>query len=328
MRELLRLLAEHYQEGVSEKAQVRTLQNDLKFLRDAQDIICDPKTGERATLRYRRAQQEWGPTGNVNLDNLYDDLVQRGIAPDLVRDFVQRVQHPRSYYDLPPEQFVAVADSVRLMPKHRLDTTVQDEILQALQQGRVLKASYRKPDMPQHEERFLHPLGVLLRGPQHYLIAYDAKDLGRTAPPPAKMFLIHRLEDVLMLEDSPSQLPAGASVAQLVREQGLADFVRDTEPVTLKLRVWDYVLRLLEDHQIAPNQTFQREADGDSAIVTARIMQSGTLYRWLLGFGDKVEVLEPASLRHAIAWQASNLTDYYEDVYEAAEEEESKDDGT
>lgn len=327
MRELLVLLAEHYQEGVSEKAQVRTLQNDLKFLREAQDIICDPKTGERATLRYRRAQQEWVPTGNINLDNLYDDIVQRGISANLAQDFVQRVQHPRSYYDLPPEQFVAVADSVRLMPKHQLDATVQDEILQALQQGRVLRVSYHKPDTPESEERFLHPLGVLLRGPQHYLIAYDARDL-RKATPPAKMFLMHRLEEVLMLADSPSQLPAGASVAQLVREQGLADFVRDPKPVTLKLRVWDYVLRLLEDHQIAPNQTLQREANGDSAIVTASMMPSGTLYRWLLGFGDKVEVLEPATLRHAIAWQASSVTEYYEDVYETAEKENSEDDET
>lgn len=327
MRELLRLLGEHYQESVSEAAQVRTLQNDLKYLREGQDILAERKPGERAALRYRRTQQEWTPTGNINLDDLYQELIQRGIAPDLVRDFVQRVRQPLSYYDLPPEQLVTVADGVRLTPKKSLDTTVRQEIVQALQQGRVLKASYRKPDMPQAEERFLHPLGVLLRGPQHYLIAYDAKDLGRTVPP-AKMFLVHRLEDALMLADSPSQLPAGANVAQLVREQGLADFVRDPKPVTLKLRVWDYVLRLLEDHQIAPNQTLQREANSNSAIVTASIMPSGTLYRWLLGFGDKVEVLEPASLRHAIAWQAASVTEYYEDIYEAVEEEDSEDNGT
>ena len=80
----------------------------------------------------------------------------------------------------------------------------------------MLKACYRKLDAPQAEERFLHPLGVLLRSPQHYLIAYDAKDLEKPSPR-AKMFLIHRLEDVLMVEDSPSQLPAGASAAQLVQ---------------------------------------------------------------------------------------------------------------
>ncbi len=57
------------------------------------------------------------------------------------------------------------------------------------------------------------------------------------------------------------------------------------------------------------------------AIVTAKLMQSGTLYRWLLGFGDKVEVLAPESLRRAIAWQAYSVTDYYEDIYEEADDE-------
>ena len=305
MRELLALLAKHDRDCASGAAQVRALQNDLKALRDAQDIVCDPTAGERTALRYRQVLQDDTPTGSVHLDHLYEDLLHRGISPELARDFVHRLQGPRtSYYDLPPEQFVVVPDSVRLLPKHPPDATVQGEILQALQQGRVLKAMYRKPGTPQAEDRFLHPLGVLLRGQQHYLIAYDDKELGQ-APPQEKMFLIQRLEDVAVLQDRPSQLPKGASVAALVRSKGLADFVRNPKPVALKLRAWGYVIALLEDNQMAPNQKFRREAGGESAIVTAKVMPSGTLYRWLLRFGDKVEVRKPESLRNAIAWQAS-----------------------
>ena len=314
MRELLALLASHYQDCASEKAQIRAIQHDLKALRDADEIICDPTRSERTTLRYRRAPQDAVPAGNVDINHLYEDLIDRGISPALARDFVQRLQGPRaSYYDLPPEQFVAVSDSVRLLPKNPPDATVQSEILQALQQGRVLKAAYRKPDTPQAEERFLHPLGVLLRGPQHYLIAYDDKELGQT-PPQEKMFLIQRMEDAAVLPDRPSQLPPGASLPPLVRDKGLADFVHQPQQVTLKLRVWGYVIPLLEHNQIAPDQTFRRAANGQSATVTAKVMQSGTLYRWLLGFGDKVKVLKPDSLRRAIAWQAWNTTEHYEAI--------------
>lgn len=321
MRELLALLDRHYRDCVSEAARIRAIQHDLKSLREANEIGCDPTRGERTTLRYRRAPQNAAPTGNVNIDHLYEDLIDRGISPAMAQDFVQRVQGPRaSYYDLPPEQFVAVSDNVRLQPKEAPDATVQGEILQALQQGRVLKAAYRKPDTPQAEERFLHPLGVLLRGPQHYLIAYDDKELGQ-AQPPAKMFLIHRLEDVVALHDQPSQLPPGVSLSKLVREEGLADFVHNPKLVTLKLRVWGYVIPLLEHNQIAPDQTFRRAANGQSATVTAKVMQSGTLYRWLLGFGDKVKVLKPDSLRRAIAWQAWNTTEHYETIYEEAGED-------
>ena len=83
MRELLALLAAHYHDCASDTARVRTLQKDLKFLRDAQDIVCGPKTGEGTTLRYRRA--------------------------------------PQDYYDLQLEQLVTVADSVRLDAKKMPD---------------------------------------------------------------------------------------------------------------------------------------------------------------------------------------------------------------
>lgn len=322
MRELLAMLSDYYGECKNDKSKARTLQGDLKRLRNEGEIVCDPPSGEGTTLRYRRAPQERLPTGNINLDDLYQDLVQRGISSDLASDFVQRVQHPSSYFDLPPEQFVSVPDTVRLTPTRAPDPTIQGEILKALREQRVLKASYRKPGSALSPDRYLHPLGVLLRGPQHYLIAYDEIGLGQD-PPTAKMFLINRLEDAAVL-DEPSRVPAGVTVADLVRKEGLADFVRDPSLVTVKLRVWDYVLRLLQDNQIAPNQTFAMEEDGESAIVTAKVMQSGTLYRWLLGFGDKVEVLQPESLRRAIAWQAYSVTDYYEDIYEAAEDDEDE----
>ena len=322
MRELLGTLASHYEECKSDEARVRAIQNDLKKLRDSNEIVGDPDSGERTALRYRRSPQERLPIGNVNLDDLYQDLQQRGISPDLVADFVQRVQHPNTYYELPSEQFVAVSDTVRLTPKHPPDPTLQEEILKALRHPCVLNASYRKPGSKQADARRLHPLGVVMRGPQHYLIAYDEKDFVLPKPPSAKMFLMLRLEDVAALVDEPAHVPPGATVAGLVREQGLADFVRNPKSVTVKLRVWDYVLRLLEDHQIAPNQTFRRETGGESAIVTAKVMQSGMLYRWLLGFGDKVQVLAPKSLQSAVAWQAYNVTNYYEAIYEEANDGE------
>jgi hypothetical protein len=319
MRDLLAMLAHHYGECKSEEAMVRALQNDLKLLQAGNEITRDPASGEGTTRRYRCAPQELLPTGNVNLDDLYQDLIQRGVSADLASELVQRIQHPSNYFDLPPEQFVSVPDSVRLIPLKPPDPTIQDEILNALRNKQVLKADYRKPNTDQATGRRLHPLGVLLRGPQHYLIAYDEKDLHLELPP-AKMYLINRLEDAAVL-DEPSSPPTDVTVADLVRNEGLADFVRDPGLVTVKLRVFDYALRLLQDNQIAPNQSFTLEDDGESAIVTAKLMQSGTLYRWLLGFGDKVEVLAPESLRRAIAWQAYSVTDYYEDIYEEADDE-------
>jgi len=324
MRELLVELADHYQDCKNDAARVRTIQLDLKHLLKEGEITLEPPSGERTTQRYRLAAPEPIGQSNIHLDELYQDLVQWGISAELASDFVRRVQHPGSYFDLPPEQFVNVPDTVRLMPGKPLDTTIQEEILKAVRSRRVLKASYRKHGSAKATDRRLHPIGILLRGPQHYLIAYDEKDL-QAAQPPEKMFLIPRLEDAVAL-DEPCAPNAEVTVAELVRQKGLADFVRDPALVTIRLRVWDYVLRLLEDNLIAPNQTFRLEDDGESAIVTADVMLSGTLYRWLMGFGDKVEVLEPLSLRRTIAWQAASASEYYEDIYEAEGEEDEEGD--
>ncbi len=314
MRELLVDLADHYTDCKNDAARVRAVQLDLKHLLEDGEITLEPASGERTTKRYRLASPEPVGQRNVNLDELYQDLLQRGISAELASEFIRRVQHPGSYFDLPPDQFVNVPDTVRLMPAKPLDPTIQEEVLKAVRSRRVLKASYRKLGSEQATNRRLHPIGILLRGPQHYLIAYDEKDF-QAATPPEKMFLIHRLEDAVAL-DEPCALAAEISVADLVRQKGLADFVRDPELVTIRLRVWDYVLRLLEDNFIAPNQTFEREEDGRSAIVTAKVMLSGTLYRWLMGFGDKVEVLEPPSLRSAVARQASSVSELYGDLDE------------
>ena len=320
MRELLALLSSYYADCKSEQAKVRALQSDLKHLREENEITCITLEGEGTTLRYRRAAVQPPVTGNVNLDYLYQDLIQRGIPADLASDFIRRVQHPSTYFDLPPEQCVSVPDTVRLTPIRSQDPIIQQEVLKALRNKQILNASYRNPGTKEATGRRLHPLGIILRDLQHYLIAYDEKDLnqGREV---AKMYHMQRLEDAAALTEV-ARIPSNITVLDLVRNQGLADFVRDTTLVKIKLRIWDYVLRLLEDKQIAPDQTFELEEGGESAIVSASMLQSGTLYRWLLGFGDNVEVLEPDSLRHAVAWEASSVTDYYDDVYDAESDEE------
>lgn len=315
MRELLVALTDWYREGRTEAARVRTLQGDLKYLCDEGEITRESSSGEGTVLRYRNAALKPMAARSVNLADLYQDLLQQGIAEDLVAEFVQRVEHFKAdYFSLAPGQFVTVPDTVPLIRAHPIDVTIQAEILEAMRHKYVLNASYRKPGCAEGAPRRLHPLGVLLRGSQHYLIAYDEKDLGNGTTR-AKMFRINRFVDAAALPES-ALLPDGVTVADLVRDEGLADFAHDPTPIKIRLRVWGYVRQLLEDNLMAPSQQLLREAGGESAIVTANIVQSGTLYRWILGFGDKVEVLEPKSLRAAVAWQARSVTEYYQDLYD------------
>ncbi len=91
----------------------------------------------------------------------------------------------------------------------------------------------------------------------------------------------------------------------------------------VKLRVWGYVRELLKENTLSVDQYLSPDPDDkDAALVSATVIQSGTLYRWLLGFGDKLEVLAPSRLRATLAGQAAETTEFYGDIYETEENDE------
>jgi predicted DNA-binding transcriptional regulator YafY len=57
-----------------------------------------------------------------------------------------------------------------------------------------------------------------------------------------------------------------------------------------------------------PSQTFEDHPDG-SLTLTLRVADTIEVKRWILGWGAAAEVLEPESLRRAIAAEARKIAD-------------------
>lgn len=307
--ELLQLVGNHYKDCATEKARTRALQRDLKELASSEEVVTREIPGEGTKLYHWRAKHASRSFKKPFLRNLFQELRDLGIDDDLAADTVRRVQQPGSFFDLPAAQFIAVPDTIRLTPTAAPDETIRQEIIAALRKRRVLKASYQKLGEGSPSERLLHLIGVLQRGPQFYVIAYDEAKLALPQPPP-QMYLLQRFADAVVLDD-PARPPTNASLQDIAIQRSLADFVRDPEPVEVKLKVRDYVRRLLASNRLSRDQTIEPADEEDCAIVTARLPLSGTLYRWVLGFGDKVEVLVPESLRRTVASQAEAVADLY-----------------
>ncbi len=322
MRELFSLLSENYDSG-SEKSIARSIQYDLKYLQENGEIIGQKIPGKGNEFYYRKVQSITQPIYDVNLSDLYQELIIRGISADLASDFIKRVKTPSSYYDLPENQFIAVPETVRLTPKEDTDPNqiVQKEIISALKTQKRLKISYQKQDSDKEQSRLLHPIGVILRGTQHYLVAFDDTDLAKNQNI-QKMFKISRIIDASVL-DTDISLPSHKPLIELIEKEGLADFVYTPQKQQIKLYVYGYLMRLLKENNISDDQRFEEfisdEDCGPYAIVTASIIISGTLLRWLLSFGNNVEVVEPKSLRRIVAKQASDMTEYYDDINEDTE---------
>jgi hypothetical protein len=315
MRELFKLLSDNY-DAKTEESGVRSLQYDLRYLQESGDIISESIPGQGTALHYRKAKIVNQPADNINLSELYQELITRGVSSDLASDLINRVQLPTSYYQLPQSQFISVPDTIRLTPKVNPDPNqiIQQEIISALKSQKTLKISYKKQDTDAEQNRVLHPIGVILRGLQHYLVAFDDADLSNKKHI-QKMFKINRIMDANIL-DTNTSLPAHKPLIELIEKEGLADFVYEPQKQQIKLYAYGYLMTLLKENNISEDQLYEEFTDEDNeryAIVTASIIISGTLLRWLLSFGCNVEVLEPESLRRIVAEQASYMTGYYED---------------
>lgn len=313
VQELLQKLGNEYSECRSEVGRLRALQRDLKQLLEDEAIVYSCEPGEGRTRRYKRISQESLVGDSSNLFELKNTLQHLGLPPRVVEDILRRVRAPGSFLDLPDSQFLTVPDSVQLSARKATDPELQAEIIKALRHKYVLKAVYRGASDAQARERRLHLVGLIRRGPQFYLVAYDEKNLIEPNPP-AKLYKVQRLEDAVALEGEAARPLPDPTLEELALKCRIAEFTYDTTPVRIELRVWGYARDLLEENALSADQCFSPDPeDGDAALVSATVIQSGTLYRWLLGFGDKLEVLAPPALRAAVAGQAAGAAEFYDE---------------
>ncbi|TAJ50690.1 MAG: WYL domain-containing protein [Nevskiaceae bacterium] len=189
---------------------------------------------------------------------------------------------------------VAVVPRGQPLRAPMVDQHSQEQIQQALFEGRQLRLRYRKKwDADATDYEGISPAGLLVRGNISYLIAFKSDD------EQPRQFALHRVQSAEKLY-SEACVPAGFS---------LRDFVARGEP---SLRLADQAIELhllitadaaqhLRETPLSANQQLgEVHADG-RLLLTATLAWTQELEWWLLGMGSSVEVLEPISLRQEIS---------------------------
>jgi predicted DNA-binding transcriptional regulator YafY len=82
------------------------------------------------------------------------------------------------------------------------------------------------------------------------------------------------------------------------------------KPKTVKLRFAPELARIADETTWHGSQSVQKQLGG-SAVVTMKVPVTVQLESFILGWGDKVEVLEPRELRQRIAKTAQSTADLY-----------------
>ncbi|MBM3154913.1 MAG: transcriptional regulator [Chloroflexi bacterium] len=167
---------------------------------------------------------------------------------------------------------------------------------------RSVKIYYRTLDDEEPAERIIDPYFIQPGALEHatYVIGYchAASDI--------RTFKLERIRTVELLKEH-YKIPKDFDPNKYLDSPWITV---DGKPKTVKLRFHPAIARIPEETKWHSSQSVQRQLGG-SVVLTMKVPVSVQLESFVLGWGDKVEVLEPRELRQRIAKIAQSTADLY-----------------
>jgi predicted DNA-binding transcriptional regulator YafY len=202
------------------------------------------------------------------------------------------------------EQVQKTLDWMRNLPKSEVYLSVLAKLAEAWTSQRRVKITYRSLPAAKAAERIIEPYFIEPAAPGHssYVIAYchRAGEL--------RIFKVERIE-AIELTDETYTIPADFDANRYFK--GAWGIVVEGEEQTVKLKFSPEIARLMEETIWHPSQVLEKQVDG-SVIMTLKVFYTYELVTWILGWGEKVEVLEPSELRKEVLQTAKAMVKIYQ----------------
>jgi len=157
---------------------------------------------------------------------------------------------------------------------------------------RQVRISYKALQEKEPEERIIEPYFIEPAAASHssYVIAYCHRTKSQ------RTFKIERIE-AIEATSKPYVIPSDYDANEFLGSSW--GIVVKGEVKTIKLKFDPEIARIIEETVWHPSQMLDKQSDG-SVIMTLRVTDTVELYSWILGWGEKVEVLKPEALRQRI----------------------------
>jgi predicted DNA-binding transcriptional regulator YafY len=285
----------------------RTVRRDLDELATVHPLVCDAMARPQGWSWARDAAPLLPPTLDPHTA-LAITLAATHAAPVLPPQTLAHLgpylaQAQRILQNGPSAALRRWQEKIRVLPPGlpfapaRIDGQVFDVVQQALSEERCFRASYRNARQ-QTKQHTVHPLGLVWRPPQIYLVCTV-----RDGQPPIQLALA-RIRSAELV-DRPWQAPDGFDLDEFLR-RGELDVPLAAEPIALRLRVRAEAGGFLFDSCFADDQRVTPDGE-EWLLVEATVRSTRALRSWILGLAPHVEVLGPAQLREEIRVAASRL---------------------
>ena len=178
------------------------------------------------------------------------------------------------------------------------------QLMQSMLDGEVLKMTYRRY-LGQEEERTIRPYAVKEFAKRWYVVAWSED---------ASALRTYALDRIAALSPSGAhfKMPRGFDVdALFASSYGIYLPEKGQKPVLVKLRTTLREAAYLEDLPLHPSQLLVSQ-EGDSCIFALHLIPNPNFVMELCKRGDRLEVLEPQSLREAVKEALNNALQVYE----------------
>lgn len=204
------------------------------------------------------------------------------------------------------EKVRTVPRSLQMTPP-KMDDHVTDAIYEAVLRERQVSLSYRpRGEKTPKEYPWINPLGLVFVESLIYLVATI-----KEYPNPVQ-FLLHRIVTATM-RDEPALMPAGFSLQAYI-ESGEFSYPVGETIINLRALFERSAAAYLYDTPL-PGTLRLEEINERHVLLEAGVLDSLQLRWWLRGFGDDVEVLEPAALRSEFQKAAARMSRMYKNKH-------------
>jgi predicted DNA-binding transcriptional regulator YafY len=201
------------------------------------------------------------------------------------------------------EEIQKTLDWMQKQPKNEKYLSTLSTLVEAWLSRSQVKISYWNLEADKAAERIIDPYFIEPSAISHsvYVIAY-CHSTGKLL-----RFKIERIE-AIEVTSLPYVIPPDFDASAYFGSSW--GIVVEDEVKTIRLKFVAELARIMVETKYHPSQMVKRQHDG-SLIMTLRVGNTVELYSWIMGWGEKVEVLEPKELRREIVRSAKAILGVY-----------------
>lgn len=177
--------------------------------------------------------------------------------------------------------------------------------MQAMLDNEVMVLRYRKYLSEEEEVRHVRPYAVKEFDKRWYVVAFSEE---------AGAMRVYAMDRILSVESTGERfrMPRKFQVDDLFEASYGIYLPEDEKPVLVRIRTTAREAAYLRDLPIHPSQVFLGEEQDGRCIFALRVIPNPNFVMELCRHGNRLEVLEPSTLRDKVAGELRNALEMYE----------------